>query len=108
MEQHSPMRNVEAVRVHSFPRVGYNVAKKMKNEERRNIIAPTTRASLNISGSSAENLRTAMLSDASVHGRAALLMGSTRLPLTRLPMLITHTYPAANIYTQKPSHVHPR
>lgn len=86
IEQNSPMRNVEAVNVHSFPRVGYSVAKKMKNEDKRNIIAPMTRNSLNMNGSSAENFRTATLSEAKVHGRAALLIGSTRLPLTRLPM----------------------
>jgi hypothetical protein len=86
IEQNKPTRNVEAVNVHSFPRVGYSVAKKMKKEDRRNIIAPTTRNSLKMRGSSAENFSTAMLSDANVHGRAALLIGSTRLPLTRFPI----------------------
>ena len=42
IEQHSPMMNVEAVRVQSMPLVGYNVAKNVKKEDRRNIIAPST------------------------------------------------------------------
>jgi hypothetical protein len=80
------MRNVEAVNVHSFPRVGYNVAKKMKKEDSRNIMAPTIRNNLNMKGSSAENFNMAMLSEAKVPGRAALLIGSTKLPLIRFPM----------------------
>ena len=88
MEQHNPIRKVDAVSVQSLPLVGYSVAKKMKNDDSRNIIAPINRNSLKMKGSSAENFSMAMLSEARVPGRAALLMGSTRLPLTRFPILI--------------------
>jgi hypothetical protein len=49
----------------------------MKNEENKNIIAPTRRMIFNGIGSSALNLKTARLKAASVAGREALTMGST-------------------------------
>ncbi len=61
-----------AVIVHKFFRVGYRVAKKIKNEDKRNIIAPTRRMSLSSNGSSTLNLRIVILKPASVAGRVAL------------------------------------
>jgi hypothetical protein len=60
------------VRAHRFFRVGYNVAKKMKTEDNRNMIAPINRISLSSKGSPALNLRIVILNPASVAGRVAL------------------------------------
>jgi hypothetical protein len=87
MEQHIPIKKVVAVRVHRFFRVGYRVAKKMKKEDRRNMIAPMRSISLSSKGSSALNLSIVMLRAASVTGRAALLMGSTSFVPTVLPIM---------------------
>jgi DNA-directed RNA polymerase subunit M/transcription elongation factor TFIIS len=78
-EHNNPKRKVIAVDLQRVLFNGYNVAKKMKNDENKNDIAPSNRITCKVCGSSELNFRITMLKLASDPGRVALFIGSMRL-----------------------------
>ncbi len=80
-EHNKPKRNVIAVNVHRRLFAGQSVAKKMKNDESKNDIAPNNRINLNSNGSFTLNFIITMLKLANDPGRVALFIGSRRLLL---------------------------
>jgi hypothetical protein len=71
----------------------------MNNDDRRNIMAPIRSMSLNKKGSSALNFRIVRLSPASVPGRVALIIGSTKLASTRFTKTVHSQKPILRINT---------